>query len=173
MQEGFLNPNEILSSLNIPDNAIICDFGAGSNGWTVILARMVKKGMVYAVDISDDYLSILESNLKRLDINNVKLLLSDLEKGVKIKEGEIDLLIIANLLFQVNDKEFVLKEGKRILKKKGKLVIVDWKNNNPFGLKEELVDFNKLEESILKIGFKIEKHLDVGNYHRCLIVEKI
>jgi ubiquinone/menaquinone biosynthesis C-methylase UbiE len=174
MQQGeFLNPKDVIDSLDISEDSVICDFGCGSNGWTVPLARIASKGMVYAVDLSEDDLALLESSLKRLEINNVKILLSDLEKGVKINDKEIDLLIIANLLFEIDDQSIVLKEGRRILKDGGQMVIIDWNSSNPFGLKDELVDFNKLKESILKIDLKLEKEVDLGSYHRCLIIRKI
>ncbi|BFT95157.1 MAG: hypothetical protein MNSN_03120 [Minisyncoccus archaeiphilus] len=173
MQTEFLNPNSIIDSLDISESAIICDFGCGSNGWTIPLARKVPKGMVYGVDVSSESLDFLGANIKRLGLHNVKLLLSDLEKGVKIFDKEVDLLVIANLLFQVEDNLSVLREAKRILKDGGQAVIVDWKDGNPFGLKEELVDFSELRECILKTGFEIEKEFDAGGYHRCLIIRKI
>ncbi|MDD4409605.1 MAG: class I SAM-dependent methyltransferase [Candidatus Pacebacteria bacterium] len=173
MQGEFLNPNSIIDLSDISDKSVVCDFGCGSNGWTIPLAKKVPYGMVYAVDVSEEYLSLLDTNLKRLGINNVKLLLSDLEKGVKISSKEIDLLVIANVLFQVDDISVVLEEGKRLLKDNGQMIVVDWKDNNPFGLKDQLVDFDRLKDCILKIGFKIEKEFDSGSYHRCLIIRKL
>jgi ubiquinone/menaquinone biosynthesis C-methylase UbiE len=172
MQEELLKPEKIIELLDIPDSSIVCDFGCGSNGWTIPLAKAVPHGMVYAVDVIDDYLGLLESNLKRKKVDNVKILLSDIEKDVKIGDKEIDLLVVANLLHQVDDPDSVMKEGARILKDGGQVVIVDWKKDNPFDISDRVVDFDKLKESILKIGFKIEKELDAGAYHRCLIIKK-
>jgi len=173
MQNEFLNPQEILKTLVIKPTIIACDFGCGAGGWTLPLAKMLPSGMVYAVDILEEPLSFLKANAARQNISNIKTILSDIEKGVKIiNNDEVDLVLIINTLFQTDNNELILKEADRILKKGGMILIADWKDNNPMGIKSELVKFEEIKEAILKKGYSIEKEFDAGHYHRGLIFKK-
>ncbi|MCK9393739.1 class I SAM-dependent methyltransferase [bacterium] len=173
MQNEFLNPQEILNTLTIKPTMIACDFGCGAGGWTIPLAEMVPSGMVYAVDILEEPLSFLIANAKRQNVNNIKPILSDIEKGVKIiNNDEVDLVFIINTLFQSDDIELILNEADRILKKKGLMFIADWKDGNPMGLKNELIKFEIIKKNIIEKGYSIEKEFDAGQYHRALIFKK-
>jgi ubiquinone/menaquinone biosynthesis C-methylase UbiE len=97
--------------------------------------------------------------------------LSDIEKGVKINTNEIDLILIVNVLFQSDRSDLILKEAERILKNEGKLVIIDWKGDNPMGLKKELIDFDDIKKRLIG-SFNLEKEFDAGRYHRGLIFIK-
>jgi ubiquinone/menaquinone biosynthesis C-methylase UbiE len=173
MQNEFLNPQEILKTLVIKPTIIACDFGCGAGGWTIPLAKMLPSGMVYAVDILEEPLSFLKANAARQNTSNIKTILSDIEKGVKIiNNDEVDLVLIINTLFQADNNELILNEADRILKKGGMILIADWKDNNPMGIKSELVKFEEIKEMLLKKGYSIKKEFDAGHYHRGLIFKK-
>lgn len=173
MQNEFLNPQEILNTLTIKPTATACDFGCGAGGWTIQLAKMLPSGMVYAVDILEEPLSFLKATASRQNVNNIKTILSDIEKGVKIiNNGEVDLVLIVNTLFQTDDIGLILNEADRILKKEGIMLIADWKDNNPMGIQNNLVNFEEIKSIVLKKGYKIEKEFDAGCYHRGLIFKK-
>lgn len=173
MQGEFLSPQEVLGSLNLKPTTIACDFGCGAGGWTIPLAKLLPLGMVYAVDILEEPLSFLKANANRQNINTIKTILSNIEKGVKIiNNDEIDLVLIVNTLFQLDNIEPVLNEADRILKKGGMILIVDWKDNNPMGIKDGLVQFEKIKTILSDKGYATEKEFDAGHYHRGLIFKK-
>ncbi|MFA5080582.1 MAG: class I SAM-dependent methyltransferase [Candidatus Paceibacterota bacterium] len=173
MQNEFLNPQEILKTLTIKPTMVACDLGCGAGGWTIPLAKMLPSGMVYAVDILEEPLSFLIANANRQNVSNIKTILSDIEKGVKIiNNDEIDLVLIINILFQLDSIELVLNEADRILKKGGMMLIADWKDNNPMGLKDNVVKFEEIKKNIIEKGYSIEKEFDAGQYHRGLIFKK-
>lgn len=171
MQEEFLSPVKILETLGIASDLLACDFGSGIGKWTIPLAKTIPNGMVFAVDIFEENLMFLESEAKRQGVDNIKILLSDIEKGVKINSNEIDLVLVVNLLFQSDRKDLILTEAERILKNEGKLVIIDWKEDNPMGLKKELIVFRDIKDYLAK-NFYLEKEFDAGRYHRGLIFVK-
>jgi len=173
MQNEFLDPQEILKTLVLKPTETACDFGCGAGGWTIPLAKMLPSGMVYAVDILEEPLSFLKANASRQNVNNIKIILSDIEKGVKIiNNNEVDIVLIINILFQADNNELILKEADRILKKGGMILIADWKDNNPMGIKENLVRFEEIKSIILSKGYTLEKEFDAGHYHRGLIFKK-
>lgn len=171
MNEGFLNPEQILKDIPLKEDMIACDFGSGSGGWAIPLARELKAGMVYAIDVLEEAISALNGKISAQQIFNIKTMLGDVEKGVKIKDGYFDLVLMTNLLFQVDDKHFVLEEAKRVLKPNGMVLVIDWKKDAPVGSKEGRVS---MEEVIsMADGFKKEKEIPSGNFHWGLLLKKI
>ncbi|MCK9578527.1 class I SAM-dependent methyltransferase [bacterium] len=173
MENEFLYPQEILKTLVINPNSTTCDFGCGTGGWTIPLAKLLPSGIVYAIDIVEDSLLFLKSNASRQGVHNIKTILSDIEKGVKIiNNDEVDIVLIVNTLFQTDNIGLILNEADRILKKGGFILIIDWKENNPMGIEKDLVKFEEIKSIILNNKYKLEKEFDAGHYHRGLIFKK-
>jgi ubiquinone/menaquinone biosynthesis C-methylase UbiE len=169
----FLSPNQILSQLDLKSTMVAADFGCGGGGWTVPLARILRDGRVWAVDIQSEVLSALESKLQLHRIYNVKKVVADIERGVpQISSSSVDLVLMSNLLFQVDDKMAVFKEAERVLKEGGKALVVDWVKNAPFGPKEGTVSKEEAREIAESAGFRFEKELPAGGYHYALLFVK-
>lgn len=173
MNEGFLNPQQILKNISLKEDMVACDFGSGSGGWAIPLAKELKSGMVYAIDILEEAVSALGSKASAAQIFNIKPTIGNVEKGVKMKDEYFDLVLMTNLLFQVDNKRFVLEEGKRVLKPQGIILIVDWKQEAPIGSKEGRVSLEEIKAIAGMIGLKAEKEFNAGNFHWGLILRKI
>ncbi|GAH20696.1 unnamed protein product, partial [marine sediment metagenome] len=44
MNQGFLNPSEVLKQLKLKKDMIAADFGCGSGGWALPLAKKLEEG---------------------------------------------------------------------------------------------------------------------------------
>ncbi|GMX58930.1 MAG: hypothetical protein MCSN_5840 [Candidatus Microsyncoccus archaeolyticus] len=173
MNNEFLNPKKILETIPLKEDMVACDLGSGSGGWTIPLAKMLNKGIVYAVDILDNALSALKGKAETERVVNIRTILSDVEKGVKISDSTIDFVLLSNILFQVDNKEIVLNETNRLLKSGGMALIIDWKEDSPIGLKDRRVSFNDIRTIINSLGLKTEKEFDAGKYHWAILIKKI
>jgi len=170
--EGFLNPQEVLNELKIEGQMIAADFGSGSGGWAIPLAKRLKFGKVYAIDILEEPLSALKSKAEIQRVYNIETISSNVEKGVKIPDLSCDLVLITNLLFQVKDKNKILTEAKRVLKKGGKILVVDWFPQAPQGPKEGRISAEEVKEMIKDLSLKLEKEFQAGIFHYGLIFTK-
>jgi len=171
--KGFLNPTEILKQLKLRKDMTAADFGSGSGGWVVPLAKKLEDGKVYAIDILEEPLSALRARAKLEKILNVQTILADVEKGIEIlKDRSCNLVLMTNLLFQCEDKKKVLAESKRILKSGGKILVVDWKKDNPLTKQIEKVSFEEIKEIALGLDLKMEKEFDASPYHFALVFTK-
>ena len=173
MPKGFLDPKTILKKLRLRSNLTAVDFGSGSGGWTIPLAEKLKKGKVVAVDILEEPLSALRAEMKRRNLKNIETVQSDIESpdGSKMAADSCNVVLITNLLFQVEDQEAVLKEAKRILKKKGKILIVDWLPELPFG-PQKGVEVKEIKSLAKKLSLKVKKEFKASSYHWGLILLK-
>jgi len=171
MDNNFLRPEDVLKQLDLKEDMVAADFGSGSGGWAIPLAKTLKEGKVYAIDILEESLSALKSRADFNKISNIENILSDLEakEGSKIKDNFLDLVLVTNLLFQADNKKEILLEAKRVLKNTGKILVIDWQKASSLGPKEGRVSAEEVKEVAENIGLKLEKEVDAGKYHYGLI----
>lgn len=172
--KDFLDPNQILDQVELFSEMIAADFGSGSGGWAIPLAKRLKDGKVFAIDILKEPLSVLKSRAESERILNVQTVCSNIENkgGSKLGDNSLDLVLMTNLLFQIEDKKRVFSEAKRILKKGGKILIVDWLPKTSFGPEKARV----LPETVKKLakdaGLSFEKEFKAGTNHYGIIIKK-
>jgi len=172
MQQGFLNPDNILNNLQLREDMIVCDFGCGSGGWVLPLAKNLSKGKVYAIDILQEPLSYLESAARQERLFNVVIMLADVEKGVNIIEGSVDMVLLTNVLFQAASRDAILSEAKRVLKPGGKILAIDWKPEATVGPKDGKVSAEEIMKLADSMGFDAEREVNAGKYHWGLLLVK-
>jgi len=170
--EGFLNPSEVLKHLELRKNMVAADFGCGSGGWVIPLAKILEEGKVYAIDILEESLSALRAKIKIEKLFNVETIKSDVEKGTRLVKESCDLILMTNLLFEVENKKSILEEGKRVLKTGGKILIVDWEKDATLGPTEGRVSAGEVKKIAEEIDLKSEEEFEAGLYHWGLIVVK-
>ena len=172
--EGFLNPQEILKELELRKDMVAADFGSGSGGWAIPLAKRLTDGKVYAIDILEEPLSALKNKSGVEGIVNIETIRSDIESknSSTLKDNCLDLVLITNLLFQTEDKKLVLTESKRVLKKGGKVLVVDWNPEADFGPEVKKVSSEEIKKFAKETGFNLVKEFKAGDYHFGLIFTK-
>ncbi|MEA3452748.1 MAG: class I SAM-dependent methyltransferase [Patescibacteria group bacterium] len=171
----FLDPEKIIEQLGIKQDWNAAEFGCGQGGFTIELARVLPKGMVYALDIQEEPLSALLGKAKVEGLSNIKTIQCDLEepKGSTLRDGVLDLVLVTNILFQSTKREEILREAKRILNVNGKIIVVDWKVDSPFGPEEGRVSLDEIEKLMrLNLDMKLVKKLEADTYHWSAIFEK-
>jgi ubiquinone/menaquinone biosynthesis C-methylase UbiE len=167
----FLDPGNVLKQLRLRKNMVAADFGSGSGGWVMPLAKELEEGKIFAVDILEEPLSALRVKIKSAKIINVEIIKADIEKTSKLLANSCDLVLMTNLLFEVEDVKKVMEEGKRVLKKGGRVLVVDWKEDSDFGPEKKIsaADIKRLAQ---EIDLKLEKEFEAGIYHWGLIFIK-
>ncbi len=170
--QSFLNPPEILEKLKLQKSMVAADFGSGSGGWVIPLAKILEEGKVYAIDILEEPLSALRARARMEKIFNTETRKADVERGTTLMSGSCDLVLMTNLLFECEKKKNVLEEGKRVLKEGGKILVVDWIKDNPLTPEIEWLDFDEVKKIAKKLSLELEKEFEAGTYHWGLILTK-
>jgi len=169
MEQQFLNPEKVLEKLDLNKKMVAADFGCGSGGWTIPLAKKVK--WVFAIDIQPEPLSALRGRMRMEKVFNIDALKGNVEGKTTLISESCDLVLMTNLLFQVDDIKKVFEEARRVLKKGGKILVVDWKENAEVG-PEKRVSVEKIKEAAKETGLIFEKEFEAGIYHFGLIFSK-
>ncbi len=168
----FLNPEEILENLPLKKDMIAVDFGCGSGGWAIPLSKRLEKGVVYAIDLLKEPLSALKGKMEMEKISNIKILREDIEKGVSIQDSKADLVLLTNFLFQVEEKEEVIKEAVRVLNKGGMMVIIDFHPDSFLSPGGEKISPERVKEISQNNNLSLKDEFQVGLHHFGLIFKK-
>ena len=170
----FTDPIKNLKALGLRENDIIADLGAGTGFYSVAAGALAPRGKVYTVEIVKDFLMMIKNKVKEAHLNNVEIIWGDVSKlcGTGIGDGIIDIVIASNIFFQVEDKEQFILEIKRILKKEGRVLLIDW-SPDFFALSLKMaISKNKMRELFEKKGFIFEREINAGAHHYGIILVK-
>ena len=169
----FANPQQLIDKLTIKEGMMVAEFGAGSGGMAIPLARKLQGGRLYAFDIQPEVLEVLRSKATAEGLVNIETRVCDLEmaEATRLPEHSVDLVVLANILFQVENKQAVLKEAARILRQGGQLIVIDWQANAPLGPKKGRAEPTAVRQDLEKFGLTIKQHINLGDYHYLLVAE--
>lgn len=167
----FLNPDSILDKAGLNRQMVLADLGCGTGYFTIPASQKVKK--VYALDVQQGMLDILRDKIEKQKISNIQAILSE-ESHIPLPDNSADVLLMVNVFHELEDRDSILNEVKRILPGNGKLVIVDWKKMEmDFGppIEERLT-----AEDVISIckdnGFEVREQSNAGPYNYLLIFRK-
>lgn len=170
---GFMRPDEVLLNFGIKKGMEIADFGCGAGYFTILLAKLVgKEGAVYAVDVLTGALDSVRGKAKFFSLFNIETIRGNLEKakGSTLRDASCDMVILANVLFQSLDKPAILKEARRVLRSSGKIVLIEWKEDAPFGPETRYrIGKEALKSMVKEAGFVLEKEFPAGSSHYGLV----
>lgn len=119
-----LSPQETLKKIGINEHDVICDIGAGSGIFTIPAAK-VTNNTVYALDINNELLEIIKQKAKREKLSNIKTM-KVIGDYYDIEADTVDFVILVTVLHEIENKDLILTEIKRIIKSAGKLAIVEF-----------------------------------------------
>ena len=114
-------PDWLVSKLNLRPNDVVMDFGCGPGFYTIPLAKRVAKTV--AVDVSPHMLEKMSSDAKKNGVI-VEPLESD-GTELKLSDESVDLIFLNYVFHEITERPRVLSEFLRILKRSGRLAIVE------------------------------------------------
>lgn len=82
----------MLQNLNLKEKDKVLEIGSGS-GWNSALIQNITKTKVFSVEFDKELAKFAKSNLKKAEIKNVKIIISDGNKGYK-KESPYNKIIV-------------------------------------------------------------------------------
>jgi ubiquinone/menaquinone biosynthesis C-methylase UbiE len=176
---ALLDAESLLKKAGVKDRAKVADFGSGAYGHFIFpAAQMVgKDGRVYAVDILKPALESINKKARQEGFGNVQTIWSDLEvfKAAKIEAESLDVGLLINNLYLSRKRPEILRECIRMIKKGGKLLVVEWEDtSSPFGPPaEERVKADLLKQAGEKLGLKVDESFSAGQYHYAVIFTKL
>lgn len=165
----FTNPDKSIAQFGLREGMRVAEFGAGGGFMTrSIASRVGHTGLVYAIEVQKDLVKKLEKDLKDWQVSNTSVIWGDVEKvgGTKIADHSMDAVVISNILFQAEDRLGLIDEAKRILKKGGRVLFIDWLEMQK---QHNMVTEKKAIELFTLRGFKFIENISKSDHHYGII----
>lgn len=161
-RESEEQPDKVLALIGFRPGMIVADVGAGTGYMTLRIARLVgPTGHVYANDIQPQMLDRLRENARRADLTNVETVLGT-EEDTKLPAGKLDIVLMVDVYHEMSRPEEMLQSIRRSLKSDGRLVLVEYKKEDPAipirpDHKMTLAD---IKTEVEAEGYKLDKVID-------------
>lgn len=172
-----MEPARMLAACNIQVTDVVADFGAGSGFMAREISSIVTAGNVFAIEINRDMVARIIHEIADKQIKNLQPLWGDIEipGGSKLADASVDMVVMSNILFQLDDKVGCIREATRVLKPGGRVLIVDWTES--FGglgpAPHHVFEQKMAEELLAKNGFtKLSDSLPAGEHHYAILFKK-
>lgn len=118
-------------ALKLKPGMAVADIGAGSGVISVILAEHVSPdGKVYAVDVQQEMLDLLDKKMKKQGVDNIHPVLGS-QKSPGLKPESIDLAIMVDVYHEFEFPYEMMREISKALKPKGRVVLVEYRKEDP------------------------------------------
>ncbi len=167
----FINPEQLVIKFGLKENMHVADFGIGSGYFTIIMAKAVgESGSVTALDILEAPLEVVKGKAELEGLENINFVRADLEaeKGSKLEDSSQDFVLLANILFQSEQKDKMVKEAARAVKAGSQVVIIDWKKDidalggPPKEFRASVEDIKAMAQAA---GLNLVNEFEAGQYH--------
>lgn len=174
----LLDPEKILTQAGLKRGNAFLDAGCGEGHFSFVASEIVgETGRVHAVDIYEEAINAVKKESQERGIRNIRAVNADLTKTMPIKDGSIDMCLMADIFhgFVANGEvESSLREIDRVLKDSGLFVIVEFKKiEGPIGppLHVRLTP-EEVKKIVAPHGFKDGQIIEAGEYHYAITFTK-
>jgi len=107
----------IISKLRLKIDHVVIDIGAGTGSISIEVARLIKKGRVYAVDSNKKAVELIKKNCIKFNINNIEIINAEApDLNLKIHADRIIIGGSGERLANILDwQDSILKHGGRLV----------------------------------------------------------
>lgn len=167
------NSDLAVSKFPFTSNSIVADIGAGSGYYTFKIASKLTGGKVYAVEIQDELISYLKNRKEQLKNNNVQIIKGN-SQSPNLPENSIDLAFMVDVYHELLYPHEMLQNIRKALKKDGKLLLLEYKAEDPGVRIKELhkMSVRQVNKELRANGFSLQYQGDFLPIQHILIYEK-
>lgn len=123
-------PDKLLDIIGIEPGLTVADIGAGSGYLTLKLAKAVgASGRVYANDIQQELLALIQKKLDTHGVTNVTLV-SGTQDDPRLPPSSIDVALLANVYHEFLAPQVMLRRIRQALKPGGRLALVEYRRED-------------------------------------------
>jgi ubiquinone/menaquinone biosynthesis C-methylase UbiE len=148
----------LLDQLDIQPGMTICDMGCGNGFYTIPMAEQTgNTGRVYAVDIQQEMLDLLQDVAEEAQLSNIEGVLGT-AIDPKLPDALIDLMIVVDVYHEMSHPEQMLAAIRKCLKPDGRLVLVEFRAEDPELRIKKLHKMSKVQvlKELTANGFKLK-----------------
>lgn len=165
---------QLLEALQVKPGQVVCDMGCGNGFYSLKLAEMVgPEGQVIAVDIQSEMLGMLRSEMRKARVRNIKPLLGT-PINPRLEPNSIDLVLMVDVYHEFSHPEHMLKAIRESLKAKGRVALVEFREEDPLVPIKPLHKMSKAQimKEFPANGFRLVEEYDKLPWQHLMFFER-
>jgi ubiquinone/menaquinone biosynthesis C-methylase UbiE len=165
-------PSKALDALELKPGMVVADIGAGSGYYASRMAKRVgPSGRVYATDIQQGMIDLLDRRIRSEGLSNVTTILGGMDDP-KLPAGSIDLAIMVDVYHELQQPQIFLQRLKPAFKPGGRLVLLEFRKEDP---KVPILEVHKMSVAEVKQemeaeGFVLDRVMDVLPWQHIIVL---
>jgi ubiquinone/menaquinone biosynthesis C-methylase UbiE len=167
-------PDKAISVLNLKPGMYLGDVGAGTGFYSIRLAKWVApQGVVYANDIQPGMLEKLRVNAMAQNVTNIVTVVGT-ESDPKLPAGKLDLVLLVDVYHEFSRPQRMLDRIRDSLKPDGKLVLLEFKKEDPTVpiRPEHKMSVDEVKAEVIPEGYQFEKVVDTLPWQHIIFFRK-
>ena len=166
----LVDTDKLFDELRLARGDIFVDLGCGRGEYaSQAAARVGEEGKVYAIDLWEEGLVVLQTEAEFMGLHQLKVLVADICARVPLEDKSTDVCFLATVLHDFVREgcaEGVLEEAGRIVKPEGTLAVVEFNkfDGHPGPSINVKLSPEQLEALVTPHGFVKKLHVEVGPY---------
>lgn len=130
-RDEWQKPHQVIQALELKEDAVIADIGAGTGYFAMRFANMVPKGKVYAVDVEMAMVKHLAERARKENLRNV-VALRGAPNDPRLPM-RADLVVLVDVYHHIDRREEYFRRVARYLKAGGRVAVIDFRLDSPQG----------------------------------------
>ena len=166
-------PSKAIDLLDLKPGMAVADIGAGSGYYSSRIARRVgPAGRVYATDIQQGMIDILDRRIKAEGLANVTTILGAPDDP-KLPPNSIDLAIMVDVYHELQQPQVFLQRLKSAFKPNGRLVLLEFRKEDP---KIPILEVHKMsvtevDQEMTAEGYAIDKVVEGLPWQHLIVIK--
>lgn len=124
-------PKQVVDALDLKPTDVVADIGAGTGYFSFRINPRVPEGKVLAVDIQPEMIDIMNFLKKENNVTNVEPILGSVTDP-NLPDESVDLALMVDAYHEFEYPKEVMEGVVRALKPGGRVVLVEYRRENPF-----------------------------------------
>ena len=166
-------PQAVVEALDLQPNNIVADIGAGTGYMSFRMANLLPEGKVFAVDIQPEMLDALNFLKQENNVTNVEAVLGT-ETNPQLPDENIDLALMVDAYHEFEYPREMMERIVRSLKPGGKVVLVEYRQENPLILIKPLhkMSQKQVKKEMKAVGLTWQETKDMLPQQHIMIFTK-
>lgn len=167
------NTSKLLKNMDVKSTDVIADIGAGSGYHVFKMVPMAKKGKLYAVDIQDEMLAVINQRKEAKSVENV-VVVKGSENSVNLPEDSVDKILLVDVYHEFSYPVEIITSIKKALRDDGKLFLIEYRGEDawvPIKKAHKMTQEQAVKE-MEAAGMVLEINIDNLPWQHCMIFVK-
>jgi cyclopropane fatty-acyl-phospholipid synthase-like methyltransferase len=146
-------PDRIVTALALRPTDRVADIGAGTGYMAVRFARVLKDGVVFAVDIEPNMVKHMAERAKAAGIENLRAVTGG-ETSPNLPEA-VDVIFLLNVYHHLDQRPDYFRQLRSSLKPGGRVAIVDFRPDAPAGAPKHMrLSAERITDEMKAAGYR-------------------